>query len=87
MRVARNPRYLVLFGHINDTKTIYGKTEELLMDYKSVEMMLRVVNPLKSIEWCSSLLRLNRRGCMNIQLFENQEDGSRVMKLLKITRN
>ena len=88
--VQRNPRYKVSFGHyslLNKDAVAYGKTDVVLMDYKSVEMMLRVVNPKNSIKWCNDILSLARRGFMNIVLHEHNEEGDEVHKVLKIERN
>lgn len=85
--IQRNPRYKVVLAHINDSFSIYGRTEDVLMDYKSVEMMLRLTDPVKSVEWCDIILKLRRHAFYTIQLFCNDEFGNKIMKLLKIERN
>ena len=85
--IQRNPRYKVVLAHINDSFSIYGRTEDVLMDYKSVEMMLRLTDPVKSVEWCDIILNLRRHAFYTIQLFCNDEFGNKIMKLLKIERN
>lgn len=81
------PRYKVTMGHTNENATVYGKTDEVLMDFKSIEMMLRVVNPMNSVKWCSQMNSLRRHDFMTIQLFDVNELGQKTLKILKIERN
>lgn len=81
------PRYKVTMAHTNENATVYGKTDEVLMDFKSIEMMLRVSNVMNSVKWCSQLNSLRRHDFMTIQLFDVNELGQKTLKIVKIERN
>lgn len=81
------PRYKVTMAHTNENATVYGRTDEVLMDFKSIEMMLRVSNVMNSVKWCSQLSSLRRHDFMTIQLFDVNELGQKTLKIVKIERN
>jgi len=79
--------YSVVLAHVNEDMTVFGVSTSTQMEYPSVEMLLRLADPQKSVEWCRNVIGLRRRSYMVVKLFCSGADGKQTMKLLKITRN
>ena len=83
----RRGGYTVVLGHVNEDRTAFGISSGTAMTYPSVEMLLRLADPMKSVEWCRTATALPRGSYMVIELDGISSDGKRTMKFLKITRN
>jgi len=79
--------YSVVLAHANENMTAFGVSTPTKMDYPSVEMLLRLADPRKSVEWCRNVIGLRHGAYMVVKLFCSDTDGKQVVKLLKITKN
>lgn len=83
----RTPPYSVTLCHMKEDGSVFGISDEIWMNYPGIEMMLRLADPMKSVEWCGEVLNIRRRAFIIIKLETVGIDGKRTMKFLKITRN
>lgn len=70
---------------VNDDKTILG-TLKRGMDSGTLMDTLIILEPLKAGSWHRSVETLRRGGSVVLEKLEAMADGSKLLKLLRITR-
>lgn len=84
----RNPRYKISFAYVfpNTDRVIYGNLEEKIFTFEEVDFIFKILSPVKSVEFISSIRRLGKGGFLNFA-FDETINGSILKKVIRVARN
>ena len=84
----KKPRFKVSFAYVFPcgSETMFGKLEEKLFTFDELDFMLKVISPMKVLDFLNTISNLKRNEIFTID-FDESFGGHSMKKILKIVRN